>query len=104
MPHAIAPDFGQSDFHATLFANDTAIFHTLVLAAQAFIILDRTKDSRAEQTITLGLERAIVDRLRLLNLSERPRVNPLGTGDRDADLVKALRPADLSKDIHQFVH
>src|SRR6516164_5581873 len=104
MPHAVASDFGESDLHATLLANDAAILHTLVLSAQALVILDRAKDSSAEQTIAFGLKRAIVDCLRLLNLAERPGVNSLGTGDRDADLVEALRPADLPKDIHQFVH
>src|ERR1700740_2042959 len=100
MPHAVASDFGEGDLHAALLANDAAILHTLVLTAQALVILDRAEDSSAEQAIAFGLKRAIVDRLGLLNLAERPGVNSLGTGDRDADLVEALRPADLPKDIH----
>src|SRR5271165_2973861 len=104
MPHAVASDFGEGDLHATLLANDAAILHTLVLAAQALVILNRAEDSSAEQTIAFRLKRAIVDRLRLLDLSERPGVDSFGTGDRDADLVEALRPADLPKNIHQFVH
>src|SRR6516162_6143515 len=104
MPHAVASDFREGHLHATLLADDPAILHALVLAAQALVILDRTEDSSAEQAVTFGFERAVVDRLRLLDLAERPGVNSFGTGDRDADLVKALCPADLPKDIHQFVH
>src|SRR5271166_1382464 len=72
MPHAVASDFGEGDLHATLLANDAAILHTLVLAAQALVILNRAEDSSAEQTIAFRLKRAIVDRLRLLDLAERP--------------------------------
>jgi hypothetical protein len=72
MAHAFAADLGNGDFNAALFADDALIFHALVLAAQAFIILDRTKDARAEQAVTLGLERAVVDGFRLLDLAERP--------------------------------
>src|SRR6516164_8831843 len=104
MTHAVASDFGERDLHATFFANDAAVLHTLVLAAQALVILDRSEDSSAKQAVAFGFERPVVDRLRLLYLAERPGVNPLGTGDRDADLVKALSAADLPKDIHQFVH
>src|ERR1700747_489354 len=104
MPHTVASDFGEGALHAALLANYAAILHTLVLAAQALVILYRAKDTSAKQAIAFGLKRAIVDCLRLLDLAERPGVNSLGTGDRDADLVKALRPADLAKDIHQFVH
>src|SRR5215469_6633697 len=104
MAHAVASDFGERDLHAAFLANDAAILHALVLAAQALVILDRAEDSSAEQAVAFGFERAIVDRLRLLDLAERPGVNPLGTGDRDADLVKALSAADLPTNIHQFVH
>src|SRR5215471_15801087 len=104
MAHAVTSDFGERDLHAAFLANDAAILHTLVLAAQALVVLNRAEDSSAEQAVAFGFERAIVDRLRLLDLAERPGVNSLGTRDRDADLVKALSAADLPKNIHQFVH
>src|ERR1700741_1089222 len=104
MPHAVASDFGEGDLNATLLANDAAILHALVLATQALVILDRAENSSAEQTIALRLKCTIVYRLGLLDLAKRPGMNPLWTGDRDADLVEALRPTDLPKDIHQFVH
>ncbi len=67
--HALATNARERDFHAALFADNALVFHTLVLAAQAFIILDRAKDTRAEETIAFRLERTIVDRLRLLDLA-----------------------------------
>src|SRR5439155_10770939 len=80
------------------------IFHPLVLAAQAFVILDRSEDPGAEQAVAFGLECPVVDRLRLLDLAIRPGVDPLGAADRDADLIESLRPADLPKDVLQLVH
>ena len=68
MPHAVSPDFGKGDLHPTFFANDAAILHALVFAAQALVILDRSEYSSAEQTIAFGLERPIVNRLWLLDL------------------------------------
>jgi len=53
-----------------LLADDPLVLHALVLAAQALVVLDRTKDARAEQSIAFGLERAVVDRLRLLYFAE----------------------------------
>ncbi len=53
------------------------ILHALVFAAQAFVILDRTEDTRAEQAITLRLERPVVDGFRLLDLTEGPGANAL---------------------------
>src|SRR4051794_1087527 len=94
MTHALTPDLRDGDFHAALFADDSLVFHALVLAAQAFVILDRTEDARAEQAVTLGLERAVVDRLRLLDLAERPAADLVGRRDSDADFVEGLRLGD----------
>jgi hypothetical protein len=96
MAHAFAADFLQRDFDAALFADDAAIFHALVFAAQAFVIADRPKDAGAEQPVALRLEGAVVDRLRLLDFAERPGTDALRRRDRDADLIKrsAARFAD----------
>ncbi|SPU72295.1 Uncharacterised protein [Brucella suis] len=69
MAHALAANAGKRDFYAAFFADDALVFHTLVLAAQAFIVLDRAEDARAEETIAFWLERTVVDRLRLLDLA-----------------------------------
>src|SRR5690606_12818386 len=77
MAHALTANARQRDFNAALFADDALVLHALVLAAQALIVLDRTKNSRAEQTVTLGLERTVVDRLRLFDLAVGPGQNLL---------------------------
>jgi hypothetical protein len=104
MAHPLATDLRDGDLHAALFADDALIFHPLVLAAQAFVILDRTEDARAEQAVTLRLERAIVDGLGLLDLAERPGADALGGGDADLDLVERLGLDDRIGEIGQFVH
>src|SRR3954453_8770384 len=104
MAHPLAPHLRERDLDAALLADDAAVLHALVLAAQALVILDRAEDAGAEQAVALRLERAVVDRLRLLDLAIGPRADALGAGDRDADLIEALRAADLPEYVHQFVH
>src|SRR3982750_2460939 len=104
MAHALAAGLGHGHFDATLFADDSLVFHALVLAAQALIVLDRAEDTRAEQAVTLRLERAVVDRLRLLDLAERPAADLVGRGNADADLVEGFRLGDRIGEGGQFVH
>src|SRR5207248_8414038 len=94
--HAVAPDLRKGDLDAAFLADDAAIFHPLVLAAQALVILDRPEDAGAKQPVALRLEGAIVDRLRLLDFAIGPGADTLWAGDRDPDLIEALRPADLA--------
>src|SRR5262249_4790485 len=88
---------------AALFADDALVLHALVLAAQALIVLDRAEDARTEQAVTLGLEGAIIDRLRLLDLAVRPRQNLLRRCNRDPDLVKDLSRRLRTKEIHDLL-
>src|SRR5205823_2075077 len=104
MAHAVAAHLRQSDLDPAFLADDAAILHALVLAAQALVILDRTKDAGAEQPVPLRLEGAVVDRLGLLDLAVGPGADALRAGDRDADLVEALRPRNLPEDVHQLIH
>src|SRR3954470_11860768 len=104
MAHALTADLRDSDLDAALLAHDSLVLHALVLAAQAFVVLDGTEDARAEQAVTLGLERAVVDRLRLLDLAERPAADLVGRRDADADLVEGLRLGDRGGEGGQFVH
>src|SRR5205814_2903195 len=92
--HALAADLRDGDFDAALFADNALIFHALVLAAQALIVLDRTENARAEQAVTLGLERAIVDRFRLLDLAKGPAADLVGRRDADADFVEGFGLGD----------
>src|SRR5216683_4321779 len=104
MTHTVAPNLGEGHFDTALLADDATIFHALVLAAQALVILDRPEYPGAKQAVAFGLERPVIDRLRFLDLAIGPGVDPLRASDRDADLIEALRPADLPKDVHQLVH
>src|SRR5690606_1477687 len=47
--------------------------------------------ARAEETVTLRLERAVVDGLGLLDLAERPGADLLRARDRDLDLIEHRR-------------
>ena len=94
MAHPLAAHLLKGDFHAALFADNAAIFHALVFAAQAFVILDRAKDTRTEQAITFGLKRAVVDGFRLFDLAEGPRQDPFGRSQRDLDLVESFHRSD----------
>jgi len=104
MAHPLTAHLGYGDFNAAFLADDAFVLHPLVLAAQAFVILHRTKDARAEQPVTLGLEGPIVDRLGLFDLAKRPRANTLGGRDPDLDLVKGFWLGQLVGEFCQFVH
>src|SRR5215470_650116 len=91
MAHALAPHLRQRHLDAALLADDAPILHPLVLAAQALVVLDRPEDARAEQAVAFRLERTIVDRLRLLDLAERPGADLLRRCDRNLDLIEHRR-------------
>ena len=86
--HALAAHLGQRDFDAALLADHAAMLQALVLAAQAFVVLDRTEDLGAEQAVALRLERTVVDGLRLLDFAVGPRTDFLGRRQTDLDRVE----------------
>src|SRR3546814_15480183 len=90
MAHPLATDLRDGDLDAALLADDALVLHALVLAAQAFVILDRAEDARAEQAVTHGLERATVDPFWLLDLAERPRTAAIRRGDGVLATVDSL--------------
>src|SRR4029450_6919275 len=71
---------------ATALADDALESDALVLAAVALPVLRRTEDLLAEEPVLLRLERAVVDRLRLLDLTVRPRADLVRGGERDRQL------------------
>ena len=89
----------KRNFNAAFLADDAAILHALVLAAQAFVILDRTENAGAEQAVPFRLEGTVVDGLRLLDLAVGPRADTLRAGDRDLDLVESSAACDLVRRI-----
>ena len=97
--HALATHFGQRDFDAALFTNNATMLEALVFAAQAFVVFNRAKDFGAEQTITLRLERAVVDGFRLFDFAKRPRTNLLRRCQPDGDRIKFFFRSYLLKQI-----
>ena len=67
--HALTTHLGASDLDATALADDALEAHALVLAAVALPVASRTEDLLAEESVLLGLEGAVVDGLRLLDLA-----------------------------------
>jgi len=61
VPQALPANLALNDLDATLFADDYAL-----------VVFDGSEDLRAEQAVTLGLERTVVDRLGLFYFAVRP--------------------------------
>src|ERR1035441_6450446 len=78
----------QRDFHAALVADHAAVLHAFVLAAQALPILSRTKDTRAEQSVALRLEGAVVDGFRLGHFAMGPAPDFFRRRQRNADRIE----------------
>ena len=85
---ALAADFAEGDFDAALVADDAAVLHALVLAAEALPVSDGSEDAGAEEAVALGLEGAVVDGLGLGDLAMRPAADLLGAGELDLDGVE----------------
>ena len=66
------------DLNTTPIAHDVAIANALVLTAMALIVLYRTKDALAEETVALRLIGTVVDSLGLEHLSLRVTQNVVG--------------------------
>ena len=90
MAHALAANPRKGNLHTTFFADDAFVFHPLIFAAQAFIVLGRTEDARTEKPVTLRFERAVIDRLRFLDLAERPGKDFLRSGNRNPNGIEVL--------------
>ena len=104
VPEALAAHLGLDDLDAALLADDAAVLHALVLAAVALVVLHRSEDLRAEETVTLRLERPVVDRLGLLHLTVRPLADLLGRCERDADRAERQRILGLLEEAEDVAH
>ena len=72
MSHALAANLGACDFNAAAIADNALVTDALVLAAMAFPVTRWSEDTLAEKAVALGLERAIIDCLRLFDFAIRP--------------------------------
>src|ERR1700733_4221609 len=88
VPQAFAANLGKRNFHAALVADHSAMFHALVLAAQALPIGHGAEDAGAEQAVPLRLERAVVDGLGLGDFSVRPAPDFFRGRQADTDRIK----------------
>ena len=85
---ALAADLREGDFYAALVADDAAVLHALVLAAEAFPVGDGSEDAGAEEAVAFGLEGAVVDGFWLGDFAMRPAADLLGAGELDLDGVE----------------
>ena len=88
--HPLAADLAAGHLDAAALADDALEAHALVLAAVALPVPGGTEDLLAEEAVTLGLERAVVDRLRLLDLAVAPRADVIRGGQADPKLVEEV--------------
>src|SRR6202042_1162774 len=88
--HPLTANLRAGDLDAAPLAHDSLVADALVLTAVALPVLGRTEDALAEQAVLLGLERPVVDRLRLGDLPRAPLADLLGGGKTDLDRVEII--------------
>src|SRR4029079_14666863 len=88
--HPLTTHLGTGHLDAAALADDALEAHALVLAAVALPVPGGTEDLLAEETVTLGLERPVVDGLRLLDLAVAPRADVVRGGQADLQLVEEI--------------
>src|SRR5947209_2719246 len=88
MAHALAADAAVRHLDAAAVADHALVLHAAVLAAGAFPVLFGAKNAFAEQAVFFRPVRAVVDRLGLFHLAERPRTNVVRS--RQADFYRGV--------------
>src|SRR5205085_3211273 len=101
--HAVAADLLHGHFNAALLTDDALVFHALVLAAQALIVLHRAKDPGTEKTITLGFEGTVIDGFGFFYLAMRPTQDLIRARKGDSDPVESRGFLALLEHIDQFL-
>src|SRR5262249_776454 len=82
--HAFAADAAVRHLDAAAVADHAFVFHAAVLAAGAFPVLLRPKNTLTKQPVFFRPVGAIVDGLRLLDLAEGPTADVMRAGQADA--------------------
>ena len=100
--HPLAAHLLAGHLDAAALADDALVANPLVLPAVALPVLGRTEDALAEKAVLLGLERAVVDRLRLRDLAGGPVPDLLARREADADRVEVI-DVDQSGSLLLFV-
>src|SRR5204862_3346923 len=90
MAHALAAHLLAGHLDAAALADDALVAYALVLPAVALPVLGGTEDALAEEPVLLRLQRAVVDGLRLGDLSRGPGPDLLGRRQSDLDGVEVI--------------
>ncbi len=98
--HALTANASIGDFNAATVADDALVLLALVFAAVALPVLHRTENPFAEQTAFFRLERAVVNRLRVLDFAVAPGAYPLRRSDADADAAGMIHRGDATDAFH----
>jgi hypothetical protein len=104
VPEALTTNLRLDHLDAAALADDPAVLHALVLAAEALVVLHRPEDARAEETVALRLEGSVVDRLGLLHFAVRPLPNLLGAREPDAHRGERERVLGLVEEAENVLH
>ena len=88
--HALASDLRAGHLDAASLTDNALEADTLVLAARALPVLGRTEDLLAEESVLFGLERAVVDGLRLLDLTVGPHADGIRGGETDLQVGEVV--------------
>ena len=89
MSHAFATHFFLGYLNTTTVANDSFVTDTFVFTAVTLIILNRSEDSFAEQTIAFRFISPVIYRFRFQNFSVRTFKNFFRRGQTDTNFGKA---------------
>ena len=87
MAHAFAAHAGERHFHAAAVANDAAVFDALEFSAGTFPIFDRAENAFAEQAAFFGLERAVINSLRVFNFAFAPGTDGIRGRNSDSYII-----------------
>src|SRR5699024_1199435 len=82
--HPLTADLRAGHLDAAALADDALEADALVLAARALPVPGGAEDALAEEPVLLRLEGAVVDGLRLLDLTVRPTADVVGRRQADA--------------------
>ncbi|SKO68087.1 Uncharacterised protein [Mycobacteroides abscessus subsp. bolletii] len=88
--HPLTAHLGASHLDAAALTDDALEAHALVLAAVALPVASRSEDLLAEQAVLLGLERAVVDGLRLLDFAEGPVTDVIRRREADTEFIEEV--------------
>ena len=107
VPHPLSAHATVSHFDPTPIADHALVLHATIFAASTFPVLFWAKNSLAEQTIAFRSISPIVNRLWLLDFTERPTTNVVRTRQSNThspEIVNSLVPGRRFASTHTRPH